>query len=226
MANWKTTKIYFRLVLIGTLNMTQSSSCRSPSTLMFNISLQATWIRNTLLRGMRDSAKIDTNTVPHNIVFEKPTISSLSLFTSRIVSLSSSGTSAFPSAFSTTEEDKVQSMLDLVTKYTQSFPARHPTRSRVILRTNVVLLTGTTGGLGTRLLADLVACSDVSKIWAVNRKQRRPLWERQRASLAKQGLDVSIVESEKVVLVEADVSEENIGMGEAVLDEVSHHTSR
>lgn len=190
---------------------------------MFNISLQATWIRNTLLRGMRDSAKIDTNAVPHNIVFEKPTISSLSLFASRFVSMSLSGTGAFPSTFSATEEDKVQNMLDLVAKYTQSFPARHPTRSRVIPRTNVVLLTGTTGGLGTRLLADLVACSTVSKIWAVNRKQRRPLWERQRASLVKQGLNVSVMESEKVVLVEADVSEENVGLGEATLDEVSHY---
>lgn len=172
---------------------------------------------------MRDSANIDTNAVPHNIVFEKPTISSLSLFTSHFISLSSSGASVVPSTFSTTEEDKVQSMLDLVTKYTQSFPARHPTRSRVIPRTSIVLLTGTTGGLGTRLLADLVACSDVSKIWAVNRKQHRPLWERQRASLAKQGLDVSVMESEKVVLVEADVSEESAGLGEAALDEVSHY---
>lgn len=190
---------------------------------MLNTSLQATWIRNTLLRGMRDSAKIVTNDVPHNIVFEKPTISSLSLFASGFVSLSLSSTSAFPSAFSTTEEEKVQSMLDLVAKYTQSFPTRHPTRSRVIPRTSVVLLTGTTGGLGTRLLADLVARSNVSKIWAVNRKQRRSLWERQRASLAKQGLDVRIMESEKVVLVEADISEESVGMGEAALDEVSHY---
>lgn len=173
---------------------------------------------------MRDSAKIDTNAVPHNIVFEKPTISSLSLFASRFVSQSISGTGASPSIFATTEEDKIQNMLALVAKYTQSFPARHPTGSRVLPRTSAVLLTGTTGGLGTRLLADLVACSDVSKIWAVNRKQHKPLGDRQRASLAKQGLDVNIAESEKVVLVEADVSKEGAGLEEAVLDEVSYCT--
>lgn len=173
---------------------------------------------------MRDCAKIDTNTVPHNIVFEKPTISSLALFASRFVALSLSGTSAPPSTFTTTEEDKVQDMLNLVAKYTRSFPVRHPTRSRVVPCNSVVLLTGTTGGLGTRLLADLFACSDVSKIWAVNRKQHRSLGERQRTSLDKQGLDVSIMESKKVVLVEADVSEENAGLGQAELDEASHYS--
>lgn len=187
-------------------------------------SLQATWIRNTVLRAVRDSAKVDTNTIPPNVVFEHPTIASLSSFASRFVGQSQSGTDV-PPPVTITEEDKVQNMLNLVSKYTRAFPARHPTRSRVLPRTTVVLITGTTGGLGTRLLSDLVASPDVSRIYAVNRKQRRPLEERQREGLRKQGLDVSIAESKKVVLVEADVNTEDAGFEGDILDEVGHRPS-
>lgn len=170
---------------------------------------------------MRVSAKIDTNVVPPNVVFENPTIASLSSLASRFVTRSQSGAGPSPD-FTTTEEDKIETMLELVSKYTQDFPTRLPNRSRVLPRAAFVLITGTTGGLGTRLLADLIACPDVSKIYAVNRRQRRSLTERQMESFRKQGLDGRIVESEKVVLIEADVSDKGAGFRDEVLDEVSH----
>lgn len=170
---------------------------------------------------MRDSAQVDTNLVPQNVVFENPTISALSSFASRFVEQARSG-SLTAESVAVKDEDKIRSMLDMVSKYTTEFPTHPSTGGHTLAETgpSVVLVTGTTGGLGTRLLADLHASPDVVKIYAVNRKQHTSLEVKQKESLVKQGLDPGVVDSDKVVLVEADLSKENAGLAPEVLEEV------
>lgn len=74
---------------------------------------------------------------------------------------------------------------------------------------DVVLLTGTTGTLGSYILAELVNRSDINHIYAVNRhhpRDSRPLLDRQTDAFVVRYLDPSILQSPKVTLIETDIS--------------------
>ena len=106
-------------------------------------------------------------------------------------------------------------------KYSQSFPAHHP--SGATPKDEVVLVTGTTGCLGSALLAQLVAAKDISHVFAINRKSASgaSLAARQKSALQRQGLDTSSVSSSKVTLLEADLSKPNFGLPSDVYELVS-----
>jgi hypothetical protein len=147
------------------------------------------------------------------VVYEHPSISSLAIFASRF---------AFPAAQEEHQEsaNKVQEMLSMVEIYSQSFPKHHP--DVATSSEDVVMVTGTTGGLGSVLLAELVASHDVTRVFAVNRKDPSgtPLSDRQVASLKRQGLDPVIAFSPKVTLVEADLSASDLGLASDVFESV------
>lgn len=179
-------------------------------------SLQATWIRNTLLRAVRQS-EVDTRSATANFVYQHPTIKALAGYVSRLVLGSDDGANLG-------EEEKVKAMKDMVTKYSSSFPAlaaRKPTSSR---SGKVVLLTGTTGGLGSNVLASLLEDEGVEKVYALNRKDaNESLDSRMAGALSERGLErhVTALTSEKVVLLEGDTALDALGLGEQVYDEVS-----
>ncbi|KDQ17950.1 hypothetical protein BOTBODRAFT_143676 [Botryobasidium botryosum FD-172 SS1] len=122
---------------------------------------------------------------------------------------------------------KTDELNALVAKYTADFPTHRPLArdgfpSTAAGSTDVVLVTGTTGGLGTALLRDLVALPSVSRIYAFNRKDKRgvSLRERQAEALAERGLDPKILDSPKVVLVEGDTSVSDLGLSDALFAEI------
>ena len=91
-------------------------------------------------------------------------------------------------------------------------------------RGDVVLLTGTTGALGAALLATLVSDPSVRKVYAFNRPSVSMVHsERQKLALETAGYDPSIVNSPKVVLVEADMREDGLGVGPSLEREVRYH---
>jgi hypothetical protein len=104
--------------------------------------------------------------------------------------------------------------------YSQDFPKHHP--SVATPGKDVVMVTGTTGGLGSVLLAELVACKDIIHVFAVNRKDSSgaTLSDRQMAALERQGLEPAIATSPKVTLVEADVMRCDMGLSSDVLESV------
>ncbi|KAJ8503284.1 hypothetical protein ONZ45_g10995 [Pleurotus djamor] len=190
-------------------------------------SLQATWIRNTLSRAIRDSTKLNTNAIPENLVYQYPTISKLSTFAVRFVSRANSGA---------LDEDDLelaaQNMKDMVETYSANFPARR-TQSSAETSTSgvgeVFLVTGTTGSLGASLLADILKASSTSKVFALNRPGRgtSTLVERQTTALKTIGLDPSdVMSSSRLVLVEADMADANAGLtsvlGEEIRASVTH----
>lgn len=88
----------------------------------------------------------------------------------------------------------------------------------------VVLITGTTGGLGAATLVKLVQSKSVKKVYALNRqpKSGANLLEKQRIALESRGYDPKVAAHPKVVLVAADITETGLGV-EASLDrEVNH----
>jgi thioester reductase-like protein len=116
-------------------------------------------------------------------------------------------------------------MLSMVQKYSRDFPKHQP--SVATPDKDVVLVTGTTGGLGSGLLAELVASKDIIHVIAVNRKDPSgaALADRQKVSLQRQGLDPAIVLSLKVTLVEADLSLSDLGLSSDIFDSVCHRVS-
>jgi Male sterility protein len=164
-------------------------------------SLQATYIRNTLLHALRQvapPAKIQM--VPSNAVYQYPTIRDLAQFACQVTR------SANASGDIDTDEAKRQRLLNLITKYTQDWPVHRPAKDAINLTDETVLLTGSTGGLGSQLLAQLVAIPSVSRIYAFNRPAQKSSRDRHVEAFVGRGNNVALLDSEKIVYVEGDAA--------------------
>ncbi|EIN04342.1 acetyl-CoA synthetase-like protein [Punctularia strigosozonata HHB-11173 SS5] len=176
-------------------------------------SLQATWIRNTVARALRDSGEVTAP--PFDLVYVYPTISSLAKF---VMEIDSSVDNA-----GTTQARKTDEMLALVDKYLLDLPAHSGT---YVYDPNsggyVVLLTGTTGGLGSSILAGLLASPRVRKVYAPNRRSSkgRSLKERQKDAFVARGLDEGLLESPRLILLESDFASPELGLDAATFREM------
>ena len=155
--------------------------------------------------------------LPENLIYQCFTISSLASFVSNAV------VGALDREASA-ETDKMQEILGMLDKYS-SFSGKHRgvTPLNGIIQGDVVLLTGSTGGFGCNILAQLVASEAVAKIYAVNRpsSQGAPLLSRQVDGLKKHGFNPDALLHSKVVLVEGDLTLPTLGVTPLLLEEVS-----
>ncbi|KAI0687627.1 acetyl-CoA synthetase-like protein, partial [Cerioporus squamosus] len=119
-------------------------------------SLQATWIRNTVMHALRSASSIDIHGIPSGFVYANHTISKLAAYLSATIS----GTR----------------MRALLAKYSAGLERHFP-----VLVANsqgnghahaaeTVLVTGTTGRLGSHLLSQLLQRPDVVRVYALNRE--------------------------------------------------------
>ncbi|TFK38857.1 hypothetical protein BDQ12DRAFT_629926 [Crucibulum laeve] len=184
-------------------------------------SLQATWIRNSLLRAVRDSAQIDTRQTVDNFVYDHPSVTGLSHFLSSLVS--------GKKLVNGSEYNKEEAMHAMSEKYSNSFPIHKPSHSSAAGTHNeggTVLVTGTTGALGSYLLAKLVEDPKVSRVYALNRVRRQgqmPLSDTQKVSLIDRGVDpVVVLNSPKVQLLEADFTQIGFGLPSKVYEQMLH----
>ncbi|CCL99493.1 uncharacterized protein FIBRA_01511 [Fibroporia radiculosa] len=176
-------------------------------------SLQAAWIRNTLLRALRDTTKANVRNITGNFVYERPTIAQLTKFIANVALGSVGSTTANIPAH-------IDAMHVMVAKYTKDLP-RRGINVAVSARGDVVLLTGSTGGLGCYILAQTLADPKVSRVFAFNRSSRDgvTLQERQRSVLVARGLP-DLVSSEKLTLVEGELADENLGISDELYKEM------
>ncbi len=117
------------------------------------------------------------------------------------------------------EMTKEQELLSLVAKYTSKFPSRsQDLRSRDSGR-DVVLLTGTTGGVGCNVLAHLSVDPSVKKVYAFNRRSGSPL-SRQYQTMERQGLLEECLRNPKFHLVEGDLAQPSLGLKHDLYNEV------
>jgi len=159
------------------------------------------------------------------VIYDYPTLASLTSFLTKVAagSIKTSGTDVAARA---------AAMRAMVEKYTVTdYPIIHSRSDETVTNTqaacgnDVVLVTGTTGGLGCYLLAELIANPDVSQVYAVNRgKDAATLRERQRKALVHRGYEADMVDdmmsSEKLVLLAADTSAYHFGLGDDVYEQV------
>lgn len=175
--------------------------------------MQATWIRNTLLHSLRDSAKIETRNIPAQFVYNYPTIQTLSSYLTMLVGGETVANSS---------EEKLAEVHTMLQKYSAEFPKHTPSERTTNSSKYVVLLTGSTGGLGSSILAQLVASPRVSQIYLLNRKSRNgaPLVDRQRLALKDRGYDSTILDHENIILLEGDTAQPNLGIFDKIYDQV------
>ncbi|KAG2050383.1 putative aminoadipate reductase [Suillus hirtellus] len=86
---------------------------------------------------------------------------------------------------------------------------------------HVVALTGSTGGLGSYLLADLLQREDVSVVYAFNRPSKgASIQQRQENSFKDRGLDFTVLQSDKLAYVETDTSDDHLGLDKELYQKI------
>ncbi|KAH9946535.1 hypothetical protein B0H21DRAFT_822721 [Amylocystis lapponica] len=176
-------------------------------------SLSATFLRNRIIGALRSSADVDAKAAaPHvqpDFIFTHPTLAALA---GAISSLVRDGGSAAVAG-----KTPVADMEALIAQYTALLPAAFtvpvPKRDGA-----VVLITGTTGSLGSNVLAVLLADPRVMRVYALNRGVE--LVDRQRAVFAHAQLPVELLDSSKLRLLSGEILREDLGLQSTVLDEI------
>ncbi|KAF9244919.1 putative aminoadipate reductase [Melanogaster broomeanus] len=166
-------------------------------------SLSSNFLKNRITSSMGASSDEDirdaASRISQNIIFSNPTIR---LLAQDLIQLYSVGLG----------EEKVSS--DAETTNDSSNDARYANGQ-------AVLLTGTTGGLGSYLLASLLRNEDVKVVYAFNRPSRTTTIKlRQRAAFEDRGLEVDLLESEKLVYVEGDAGQRKLGLDDNLYEEL------
>jgi hypothetical protein len=147
--------------------------------------------------------------VPQTLVYDQPNIDALGTWLWQ--RLSGKG----PAVGSETDvgsavaamKSMIRSQLDVLANSVGNRP-RSCTNGNGTSQGRAVLVTGTTGGLGSYLLETLLADDSVSEVFALNRRPRSSRAEsthnRQKAAFAERGIAQSLLNSPKLIFVDAD----------------------
>ncbi|KZP33250.1 putative nonribosomal peptide synthetase [Athelia psychrophila] len=177
-------------------------------------SLSATSLRNRIMGALRSSsdprASSAVTGIAQNFVFSYPTIKKLARRIADLVRGDINGTESATSAVE-----------DMIEKYSTALaPIRRS--AEVAPEDAVVLLTGSTGGLGSFLLEALLKDTRVRKIYAYNRPSSSfiTVRDRQTHAFKDKGLDTQLLESGKLVYLEADSALPKLGLSDHLYDEL------
>ena len=171
--------------------------------------MSVTFLRNRIIGALRGSSQPAVqraaSLIGQDFVYAHPTIQSLTI---GILRLLNSG----EGSHGTVKAD-IQFMIN---KYTPKLPP-------IVASTpkpdgSVVLITGSTGYLGSHILVSLLQQKDVVKIYALNRGKDIP--EKQRKSFETWGLPSTLLDDNRLVQLSADLSRDDFGLPPDILDEV------
>ena len=182
------------------------------------VSLQATYIRNTILHSLRTTTKLSVHDVPLNFVYTNPTVISLATYVLGL--LNGQGIDN-----ETERGTHIAQMETLLTKFSAELKKPQWTSSRASSASSeeTVMITGTTGRLGSHLLSQILQEPKVIRVYALNRGRpgvSEELKERQKEAFRTWGLDETLLSS-RVSFHPADLSLPNFGLDEAMFAEVS-----
>lgn len=107
-----------------------------------------------------------------------------------------------------------------IERFTSDFPppSTHDTPPAT---KRTVVLTGTTGGLGSQLLAILLRSPDIQRVFAINRASKgSKLGERQNEAFRSRQLNEELLQSSKMTLAEGDLAATDLGLPAELVEEV------
>ncbi|CAZ81322.1 unnamed protein product [Tuber melanosporum] len=161
-------------------------------------SLQATILRRRILASITKSGREFKELSP-DFIFKCPTIDTLHGLLSGNASDSS--------------RERADRMNEMVRKYVSNIRSLPPP---TMAPTAIVLLTGSTGSLGSFLLAQLTALPHVDKVICLNRRISSPgfkdLRSRQEAALSKGGITIPTSSWGRITIHEADLKAPSFGL--------------
>ncbi|KAF7341014.1 Acetyl-CoA synthetase-like protein [Mycena sanguinolenta] len=170
-------------------------------------SLKATFLRHRIVGALRNSGAHETSAVQkitQNFVYAHPSIEDLANAIAAVVrgdaNVSLNNAKA---AVETT-----------IAKYSEGLGtplSLHHKRGSSSM-SQVVLLTGSTGGLGSHILEILLRHPAIERVYTFNRPGRIPVSERQREAFVDRALDITLLVSEKLIYLEGDSAKENLGL--------------
>ncbi|KAF7362617.1 General substrate transporter [Mycena venus] len=178
-------------------------------------SLNATFLRLRILDALRSTKAAEVQKaaagVTQNLVYSYPTVLQLSSFLADLIS----GTL---NVYTVDPKTAIEAMIE---KYTMHWIPRVPVTSKVNGE-SAVLLTGSTGSLGSQILESLLRDARVKKVYALNRpsRQARSLLESQLAVFEDKGLDACLLSSPKLLLIEGQTDEKDLGLAVEMFNEI------
>ncbi|KAL1658229.1 male sterility protein-domain-containing protein [Schizophyllum commune] len=188
-------------------------------------SLNATVLRLRLLGALKSdpSASSAALRIAQNVVYDYPSIEKLAALVSKLVG----GEEHHAEAFEALAKEAIVAM---AAKYSEGLPGYAgaatlpqyvaPTDPNPLSMPVSVLVTGTTGNLGAELLAIVLKDERVERVYTLDREALVSVRDRQRARFADKGLDLELLESEKLVALAGDAYANRLGQSEALYDEM------
>ena len=173
-------------------------------------SLKTVEIARILKSGIKSS---DTSWLPTQAVYANPTVGKLS----KLIHKSLSPRHSSGEIRNGLDEERVNQMATLVHKYTESLPQVMPRKTQLldVSKLNVVL-TGSTGSLGTQLLRSLVEDPTVNKIYCLNRSDNSR--EKQEEGFSKLGLEHDL---SRVEFIKASYGDVHLGLPDVQFNELT-----
>ncbi|KAJ8509096.1 hypothetical protein ONZ45_g8704 [Pleurotus djamor] len=178
-------------------------------------SLNATLLRHRIVSALRQHEATSSQhvDVPQTLVYDNPTLERLAV-----------AVEALASGPTLTTQMRAERIESLITYQLSQLQPLSKTTPGATSTGATVLLTGSTGGLGTHILADLLLHPQVEAVYTLNRSSASlSSGERQNASFKDRGLDMSLLNSDKLIVLEGSLNEPNFGL-EAGLYEKLHQS--
>ncbi|KAG1853286.1 acetyl-CoA synthetase-like protein [Suillus tomentosus] len=183
-------------------------------------SLSATFLKNRIIGSLRSSSDVDlqasASRIDQNIVFLSPSIRQLARSVINAV-LQRNGAN--------TVDVKVD-IENMIERYSVGLGNSLTKPSTALVNgcsksDHVVALTGSTGGLSSYLLADLLQREDVSVVYAFNRPSKgASIQQRQENSFKDRGLELTVLQSDKLVYVDTDTSNDHLGLDKELYQKI------
>ncbi|GJJ06383.1 hypothetical protein Clacol_000574 [Clathrus columnatus] len=175
-------------------------------------SLLATYIRITLQHAIRQITSNSTaRAVPSNLVYQNPTVRQLAQV---LV-----GYSYSEPASNGAEQDRIKQTEALIEKYTRGWPKFQTTVETRINGHETLLVTGTTGSIGSQVLSQLIKMPSIARIFAFNRASQTDSGQRHVEAFRRHGLEFSLLKSSKLTFLEGNLAVKGFGIPAEVLRE-------
>jgi hypothetical protein len=180
-------------------------------------SLSATILRRRIVGALqsKDTQKV-AQLVTQVTIYNNPSIERLAAFLVAIV--------ADPDNFVLTSS-RTEAIELMITKYSDGLSTPIAAGKKVAgqgKEDRVVLLTGSTGNLGSQILHSLLRNPKVKKVYTLNRPSStsKSIQERHIHRFLDRGLDSSLLSTDRLVFLEGEASHRNLGLKTEVYEEV------
>lgn len=174
-------------------------------------SLGATILRRRIVGALQSNKETSkaAEFVTQNTTYNYPNIENLAAFLIATV--------IDPESVKTVT-NRAEAIEEMIAKYNIGLSA--PISAGIAKNGTQVLITGTTGNLGSQILEILLRDPSVSRIYALNRVSGNPL-AKHVDRFTDKGFDTTMLKHQKLVFLESDIAQKGLGLPQETYKEVS-----